>query len=280
MHYDIPFDKTIQNVVTHLQAHTSACVDTEKEKKWVFFTRQSELLLQTEFPMIDYCFALQSYPKCNYEYLRDFFVLPCKRKLQYITSSSDKDQTVSNKDDYLEIYRTEGTDLNLNKCRSGQRRTGRSEENFQIIQGAYTENPQISTRKSGLDVPKSTFNRIITLDLKWHPHKMHVQYKLLHNDIPRRLNFAQWFLQRNVRFVDDIVVGDESAFHLNGKEHLKSKVYSSPLRNTDELKQRMENEANLLQVDDALVRRVMAGMRRRMQLCIERNGGHTEGNKQ
>ncbi|KAF2363130.1 Bromodomain [Trinorchestia longiramus] len=40
MHYDIPFDKTIQNVVTLLQAHTSACVDTEKEKKLVFLTRQ------------------------------------------------------------------------------------------------------------------------------------------------------------------------------------------------------------------------------------------------
>ncbi|KAF2346970.1 hypothetical protein FHG87_022274 [Trinorchestia longiramus] len=32
MNYNIPFDKTIQNVVT-LQAHTSAYVDTEKEKK-------------------------------------------------------------------------------------------------------------------------------------------------------------------------------------------------------------------------------------------------------
>ncbi|KAF2360276.1 Endonuclease/exonuclease/phosphatase [Trinorchestia longiramus] len=40
----------------------------------------------------DYSFALQSYPKCNYEQLRDFVVLPCKRKLQYITSSIDKDQ--------------------------------------------------------------------------------------------------------------------------------------------------------------------------------------------
>ncbi|KAF2349009.1 hypothetical protein FHG87_020235 [Trinorchestia longiramus] len=36
MHYDITFDKTIQNVVTLLQAHTSACVDTEKEKKLAF----------------------------------------------------------------------------------------------------------------------------------------------------------------------------------------------------------------------------------------------------
>ncbi|KAF2350458.1 hypothetical protein FHG87_018785 [Trinorchestia longiramus] len=60
---------------------TSACVDTEKEKKLVFLTRQLELLLQKQFSVNDYCFALQSYPKCNYEQLRDFLVLPCKRKL-------------------------------------------------------------------------------------------------------------------------------------------------------------------------------------------------------
>ncbi|KAF2355625.1 hypothetical protein FHG87_013621 [Trinorchestia longiramus] len=82
--YDIPFDKTIQNAVT-LQAHTSAYVDTEKEKL-VFFTHQLELLSQKQFSMNDYSFTLQSYPKCNYEQLRDFLVLPCKRKLQYITS--------------------------------------------------------------------------------------------------------------------------------------------------------------------------------------------------
>ncbi|KAF2356552.1 hypothetical protein FHG87_012689 [Trinorchestia longiramus] len=92
MNYDIPFDKTIQNVVTP-QAHTSAYIDTEKEKKLVFLTRQLELLSQKQFSMYD-GFALQSYPKCNYEQLRDFLVLPCKRKLQYITSSIDKDQVL------------------------------------------------------------------------------------------------------------------------------------------------------------------------------------------
>ncbi|KAF2345718.1 Reverse transcriptase domain [Trinorchestia longiramus] len=90
--YDIPFDKTIQNVVT-LQAHTSAYVDTERQKKLVFLKRQLELLLQKQFSMND-CFALQSYPKCNYEQLREFLVLPCKRKLQYITSAIDKDQVL------------------------------------------------------------------------------------------------------------------------------------------------------------------------------------------
>ncbi|KAF2345926.1 Protein of unknown function DUF4817 [Trinorchestia longiramus] len=114
-------------------------------------------------------------------------------------------------------YRTEGTSLNLNKGRSGRKRTGRSEENVRIVQGALTENPPISARISGLDVTKSTFNRIITLDLKWYLYKMHVRNKLLDNDLPWLLNFAQWFLQRNVRFVDDIVVGDVAVFHLNGR---------------------------------------------------------------
>ncbi|KAF2352669.1 hypothetical protein FHG87_016574 [Trinorchestia longiramus] len=68
-----------------------AYVNTEK-KKLVFLTRHLELLLQKQFFMNDYCFALQSYPKCNYEQLGDFLVLPCKYKLQYITSSFDKDQ--------------------------------------------------------------------------------------------------------------------------------------------------------------------------------------------
>ncbi|KAF2348566.1 Protein of unknown function DUF4817 [Trinorchestia longiramus] len=88
-------------------------------------------------------------------------------------------------------YRTKGTSLNLNKSRSGLKKTGRSEENVRIVQGALTENPQICARKSGLDVTKSTFKRIITLDLKWHPYKMHGGNKLVDNDLPRWLNFAQ-----------------------------------------------------------------------------------------
>ncbi|KAF2351096.1 Protein of unknown function DUF4817 [Trinorchestia longiramus] len=67
-------------------------------------------------------------------------------------------------------YRTEGTSLNLNKGRSGRKRTSeRSEENVRIVQGALTENPQISARKSGFDVTKSTFNRIITLNYNFEP---------------------------------------------------------------------------------------------------------------
>ena len=42
---------------------------------------------------------------------------------------------------------------------------------------------------------------------------------VLQSDYPRRLHFANWFMQRHERFVEDIVIGDEAAFHINGREN-------------------------------------------------------------
>ncbi|KAF2354742.1 Protein of unknown function DUF4817 [Trinorchestia longiramus] len=114
-------------------------------------------------------------------------------------------------------YKTEGTSLNLNKGRSGRKSTERAPENVEIVHQALLAIPDISSRKNGLGKSKSTFNRIVKLELKWHPYKMHVRYKLLDTDLPQRLNFAQWILQTNDRLIEDIVIGDEAAFHLNGK---------------------------------------------------------------
>ncbi|KAF2348331.1 hypothetical protein FHG87_020913 [Trinorchestia longiramus] len=94
LRYFLQRDKITSFEALKPEPHTSAYVDTEKEKKFVFLTRRLELLSQKQFALNDYCFALQSYPKCDYEQLRDFLVLPCKRKLQYITSSIDKDQVL------------------------------------------------------------------------------------------------------------------------------------------------------------------------------------------
>lgn len=305
-------------------------------------------------------------------------------------------------------FKTEGTTLNLNKERSGCRRTERTPENINLVREKLIETPKISTRRNGLDISKSTFNRIVKKDLSYHAYKMHVRHELLEPDLPRRLNFANWFLQKNARFVEDIVIGDEAAFHLNGRVnnynirqyaprnnppnfnfdvrmcrekvsvwmgmcgngrlvgpifyenimngdrylniiqeiiipelhqiypnrfnrlwwiqdgapahrsravqellhdnfnnrivalnqpiewpprspdltpcdfflwgHLKSKVYFSPPENTDDLRNRIVNEVNLLKENPDLVKRVFAGMRKRLQVCVERNGGHVEGN--
>ena len=43
-------------------------------------------------------------------------------------------------------------------------------------------------------------------------------------------------------------------------------------------KQRIIDEVDLLKENQNSLKRVMAGMRRRMQVCLQRNGGHIEGN--
>ena len=59
--------------------------------------------------------------------------------------------------------------------RSGRRRTERTQEDINLIQEKFIEDPRISAIKNGSDISKSTFIRITNRDLKWHPYKMHVR---------------------------------------------------------------------------------------------------------
>ena len=79
---DIPFDNKIQHVVTLLQSHTSACVDTKKENKRLVFI--SETAVETFITETVFYERLLFCSKCSYdEQLKDFLVLPSKRNLQY-----------------------------------------------------------------------------------------------------------------------------------------------------------------------------------------------------
>ena len=61
---------------------------------------------------------------------------------------------------------TEESRLNLKIDRSDRRRTERTQENINLLQEKLIEDPRISDRKNGLDISKSTFNRITKLDLE------------------------------------------------------------------------------------------------------------------
>ena len=89
-------------------------------------------------------------------------------------------------------YSNAGTSLNLNKGNSGRRRTTRTEENIAAIRALLEENPRVSARRNPIDISSSSFNRITKFELRWHPYKMHVRHQLL----PRRLHFAEWFVER------------------------------------------------------------------------------------
>ena len=72
-------------------------------------------------------------------------------------------------------------DINLNKNRSGLRRTERAQEKVNLLQQMLIEDPRISARKDVLDISKSTFIRITKRDLKWHPNTMHVRNEINHS---------------------------------------------------------------------------------------------------
>ena len=59
--------------------------------------------------------------------------------------------------------------------------------------------------------------------------------------------------------------------------YIKSKVFETPPQNVLELRERIFTEFDLLRNDRELIVKVVRSMESRAQKCIERNGGHIEG---
>ena len=59
--------------------------------------------------------------------------------------------------------------------------------------------------------------------------------------------------------------------------YLKDKVFSTPPREINELRQRIVDEFNALREHPALTNRAVRDRHRRTMLCVERNGDHVEG---
>ena len=58
--------------------------------------------------------------------------------------------------------------------------------------------------------------------------------------------------------------------------YIKSKVYTTPPANLDDLEMRIRNEMDILRQDRAVVRRAVNSMTARAELCLQRNGDHVE----
>ena len=61
--------------------------------------------------------------------------------------------------------------------------------------------------------------------------------------------------------------------------YIKSKVYTTPSANLDDLEMRIRDEMNILRQDRAMVRRAVNSMTARAELCLQRNGGHVEDSR-
>ncbi len=124
-------------------------------------------------------------------------------------------------------FNTKATLLNLNKGNSGRLKTIRNEENIERIRQKVIENRNVSSRRNPSGLAKSSFHNIIKKDLNLFPYKMQVRQQLLDADLPRRIMFCEWFLNRLALFVTNLVVTDEAAFHVNGSVNKQNNRYYS-----------------------------------------------------
>lgn len=120
----------------------------------------------------------------------------------------------------VQKYQATGTSRNLNKKRSGRRRTGRSVANVQAVQDALQDHAakggqRLSCRRNGLGLTPSTFNPITRLDLNLYAYQMIKRHQLFPGDFERRQRFCTWLLQQGPRFLDHLIIGDEAGFFLN-----------------------------------------------------------------
>ena len=113
-------------------------------------------------------------------------------------------------------FQEHGTILNRNKGNSGRLITKRTAENIELVRHEIKENEQFSSRRNGTGISRTTLQRIIKNDLNYFPYKSRICHELLEGDFQRRVRFCRWFLQKHERFIEDLIVTDEAAFHMNG----------------------------------------------------------------
>ena len=88
-------------------------------------------------------------------------------------------------------YGEHGTSLNRNEHNSGRRRTGRTVQDINAVQEAIGQNPTgISCRRNGLGLPSACFNRIVRLDLNWHPYRIQITHEKKQEDYADELGFV------------------------------------------------------------------------------------------
>lgn len=137
----------------------------------------------------------------------------------------------------VQKYLRHGTSQNRQEKHSGRRKTGRSQENIDAVQAVLENNPSgLSCRVNTLGLPSATFNRIVRIDLRWHPYKMQVRHQLKPGDFARRTAFCEWFLEknRNPRFLHNFVIGDEAGFAMNGQVNTQNVRKYAPRKNQPE----------------------------------------------
>ena len=91
-----------------------------------------------------------------------------------------------------QIYRETGTSHNRNKGISVRAKTARTIENIETVREVLERN----RRRNGAGISKTSLQRIVPRNLRWHPYKMTIRHQLNPDDNRRRIEFSSCFIER------------------------------------------------------------------------------------
>ena len=97
----------------------------------------------------------------------------------------------------------------------------RSEGTIEQVKTIIEESPTKSVRKvaSQAALKPSTVQQILRIDLQMHPYKATLVHGLHEHDLPKRVQFCDWFLamvDQHPHFLSSVFFSDEASFHLVG----------------------------------------------------------------
>ena len=127
-------------------------------------------------------------------------------------------------------FRTERTVHNVNKGRSGRKKSARTPENVEAVRISALRSPKKSTRHRSqeLSLSRSSIRRILKLDLNLFPYHIQVKHKLTAEDQRARVRMCDWFTERmeeDEDWIDDVWFSDEAHFHIDGRVNSKNNVF-------------------------------------------------------
>ena len=106
--------------------------------------------------------------------------------------------------------------------RSGRPRSGRSEENQEVVETTFVQDQTKSIRRASLElnISRATIHRLLRKDIGMYPYKLQIVQSLEPQDYDSRLEMCETLIHRyeeDPNILEQMWFSDEAVFHTSGK---------------------------------------------------------------
>ena len=161
--------------------------------------------------------------------IKRYFSTGSYKNIQEEWSNSFSTATPTKSTMFALINKFNTTGSTADAPRSGRPISVTTEENRQLVQGAFSASPKQSARRASieLEISDRSIRRMLQA-LGMKPYKPNLLHALNEDDPDRRLQFCETFLQfyeNSAEITDQIIWSDEATFKVNGHVNRHNSVY-------------------------------------------------------